>query len=174
MIYTSICDSVTIRPMVEADLPQVINIDSVSFSLPWPSKAFSYELKNNSDSLLWVAETTAQDGCEQVVGMIVIWLIMDEAHIATIAIQPEYRGRGIASQLVLYSLLEVTRKGFKRATLEVRANNIAAQRLYRNFGFEVVGRRPRYYRDNHEDALLMTVQDLEDAYPRWLDQSIQQ
>jgi len=173
MIRTSAPESVTIRPMGEEDLPQVINIDSVSFSLPWPSKAFNYELKNNPDSLLWVAEITDQIGRNKVVGMIVIWLILDEAHIATIAIQPEFRGRGIASQLVLDSLLEVTRQGLKRATLEVRANNLAAQKLYRNFGFEVVGRRPRYYRDNHEDALLMTVQDLEDAYPRWLDQSIQ-
>jgi len=67
------------------------------------------------------------------------------------------------------ALRETIHKGYRLATLEVRASNTAAQTLYRRFQFEVVGSRPRYYRDNNEDALIMTVNGLGETYLNWLD-----
>jgi ribosomal-protein-alanine N-acetyltransferase len=141
----------------------------MSFSMPWPVSAYNYELNENPLSLLWVAETGSPDHDRRIVGLVVIWLILDEAHIATIAVHPDYRGQGIARRLVRVALKEAILKGMGEATLEVRANNLAAQNLYRRFGFEIVGQRPRYYRDNNEDAIIMTVSNLGQAYLDWLE-----
>jgi len=168
-------DSITIRPMREADLGEVQAIDRISFSMPWPSSAYLYELKSNPLSLLWVAEqalpveTGLTENQRRIAGMIVVWLILDEAHIATIAVHPELRNRGIAQNLLATAIKASIHKGMRKATLEVRANNTIAQRLYRRFRFEVVGQRPRYYRDNQEDALIMTVDGLGEAYLDWLE-----
>ena len=152
------------------DVEQVHQIDQLSFSLPWPENAYRYELTQNVASASWVAEVTRPDGLPRVVGMVVVWLILDEVHIATIAVHPEHRGQGISQQLLAVVLRTALQRGARLATLEVRAGNEAAQALYRRFKFEVVGRRPHYYHDNHEDALIMTV-DLSQpsAYQEWLD-----
>jgi ribosomal-protein-alanine N-acetyltransferase len=94
--------------------------------------------------------------------MIVVWLILDEAHIATLAVHPEFRRKGVGSQLLEAALIEARNKGAREAMLEVRASNHIAQALYKDYGFEVVHRRPRYYRDNNEDALLMNLNNLDD------------
>lgn len=161
--------SFRIRPMRLDDLGQVQALDQISFSLPWPPSAYRFELKENSHSRLWVAEYEYPDGSNVIVGVIVLWMIIDEAHIATIAVHPDYRRRGIGKQLVATALAEGIRQGAASATLEVRAGNEAAQNLYRQFRFEVVGLRPRYYRDNNEDALIMTVHSLDDRYLQWLE-----
>lgn len=148
---------INLRPMRLADLNQVEAIDAASFPTPWPRDAFLYELKRLRGSLAWVAEWTDSDGNGEVVASIVIWLVLDEAHIATLAVKPGYRQRGIAKKLLAESLIECAKRGAKEATLEVRISNLAAQNLYQKFGFEVVGRRKNYYKDTHEDALLMTL-----------------
>lgn len=158
-----------IRPMLQDDLDQVITIDRASFSLPWPESSYRYELLENPHSLLMVAEAEAPDGEKQVVGAVVVWLLEDEAHIATLAIHPEYRGRGISQELLATVLARSIRGGARIATLEVRANNQIAHALYRRFGFEVVGRRLRYYLDNNEDALIMTADGLDERYLEWLE-----
>jgi len=156
------------------DIDQVILIDRLSFSLPWPASAFRHELVNNPSSLLWVAEQDMADGDPCVVGAVVVWMIMDEAHIATLAVHPDYRRHGISQQLLVTVLRQAIERGAALATLEVRANNQAAQSLYKKFKFEIVGRRPRYYQDNFEDALIMTV-DLSQrispklSYLEWLE-----
>jgi len=156
-------DTLIIRPMRQDDLEQVGEIDRVSFSMPWPKKAFQYELNDNPRSTLWVAEANTPGRKNQIVGVIVSWLIIDEVHIATLAIHPNHRGKGIAQRLILAALQDAVKKGAHQATLEVRANNIPAQELYRSFGFIVVGRRVQYYRDNNEDALIMTATELEET-----------
>ena len=160
---------VLIRPMSSADLEQVLAIDHMSFSMPWPASAYNYELNENPLSLLWVAETGLPAQNRRIVGLLVLWLIVDEAHIATLAVHPDHRGQGIAQRLIRVALKEAILKGMSAATLEVRANNLAAQNLYRQFGFEIVGNRPRYYRDNNEDAFIMTVSDLGPSYLDWLE-----
>jgi len=143
------------------DLASVHQIDCLSFSLPWPANAFRYELIENPHSRLWVAEVEGCDGVGIVVGAIVVWLVVDEAHIATLAVHPNYRHRGIGTQLLHTALRECACEGMRSATLEVRAGNLEAQALYQRFGFEVVGRRRAYYQDNHEDAIIMTLSQLE-------------
>ncbi|MBP1693125.1 MAG: putative acetyltransferase [Chloroflexi bacterium] len=158
--------SLIIRRMQEKDLQQVQAIDRLSFSLPWPVKAYRYELIENPNSIQWVAEY--RQPVNLVVGVIVVWLILDEAHIATIAVHPDYRGQGIAHKILAAALIDSIKRGASQATLEVRAGNQIAQKLYFRFGFEIAGSRPRYYQDNHEDALIMTAKNLDAAYLEWL------
>ena len=147
---------VTIRPMRLEDLEQVVAIDQLSFSLPWPAHSFRYELIENDVSRQWVAAAN-----DEVIAMIIVWLIMDEAHIATVAVHPEYRGRGIGRQILLTALRECAAHGALSATLEVRERNAIAIDMYRKLGFKVVGRRKRYYQDTNEDAILMTLETQE-------------
>jgi [ribosomal protein S18]-alanine N-acetyltransferase len=102
-----------------------------------------------------------------VVGMVVGWLLVDEMHIATIATHPDYRRQGIASKLLLHTLLKSMDEGARTSFLEVRESNLAAQEMYLKFGYEKTGRRKRYYRDNDEDAILMLLKSLSrDRLPR--------
>lgn len=145
-----------IRRMTLDDLAQVVAIDKASFSLSWPERSFRFEISDNSASRAWVAEED-----RKVVGAIVAWLLVDEAHIATIATHPDFRRRGIASKLLSHALRMMMNEGALTSVLEVRESNLAAQEMYRKFGFEETGRRPRYYKDNSEDAILMTLYKLE-------------
>ena len=145
-----------IRKMTMDDIEQVIAIDRVSFSLPWPERSFRFELTDNPASRCWVAE---MDG--KLVGMIVAWLIADEVHVATIATHPDFRRQGIARKLLSHTLRQLREEGAQSSFLEVRASNFAAQEMYRKFGYEESGLRPRYYRDNDEDAILMALESLD-------------
>lgn len=147
--------SLVIRKMAMDDLEQVIAIDQVSFSLPWPSRTFQYELTDNPASRCWVAEL---DG--RVAAMLVGWLIVDELHIATIATHPDLRGQGIGKAILLHALRSARNEGVLKSFLEVRASNVMAQKMYKSFGYVEDGRRKEYYKDNAEDAILMSLNDL--------------
>ena len=142
-----------IRRMTLADVPAVHEIDLLSFSLPWPERSFRFELTENQVSRGWVTEV---DG--KVAAMLVLWFIVDEAHIATIAVHPDFRRQGIGEQILLYALRAARTEGAQRAFLEVRAGNVAAQAMYRKYGFTVAGVRRGYYKDNNEDAFLMNLE----------------
>lgn len=148
--------NLTIRKMTVDDVPAVVDLDQKSFSLPWPERSFKFELKENPASRCWVAEL---DG--KVVGMIVVWLIVEEAHVATLAIHPDCRRQGIGERLLACALRRLIQEGARNSFLEVRESNFAAQEMYRKFGYEVTGRRRHYYRDNDEDAILMNLEPLE-------------
>jgi [ribosomal protein S18]-alanine N-acetyltransferase len=147
--------------MALKDVPRVREIDVASFSLPWPERSFRFEITDNPASRLWVAEIIDSQGHSQVVGMIVMWLILDEAHIGTFAIHPDYRRKGIGKDLLIESLLEAFATGVRLCYLEVRRSNLAAQSLYEKFGFQITSVRPHYYRDNGEDAMLMTLNSID-------------
>lgn len=155
-------NQISIRPMRMDDLDSVMSIDGLSFSMPWPESAYRHELRKNPAAALWVAEIKHPIGGDQVIGMIVVWLILDEAHIATLAVHPDFRRKGVGAQLLEAALIEAKNRGAREAMLEVRASNYIAQALYKDYGFEVVHRRLRYYRDNNEDALLMNLNNLDD------------
>ncbi len=155
--------NVRIRPMTVADLDQVHRIDVISFTLPWSERSFRYELTNNPAARLWVAEVTEEPHQELVVAMLVMWFIIDEVHIATIAVHPEWRQSGIGRRLLATALLAAQEEGAIKAFLEVRRSNTPAQEMYRRFGFEIAGVRPRYYKDNMEDALLLNLDELDEA-----------
>ena len=147
--------NLSIRKMMVDDVTTVVDLDQKSFSLPWPERSFRFELTDNPASRCWVAEL---DG--RVVGMIVVWLIVDEAHVATLATHPDHRRLGIGRRLLAHALRQIMQDGARSSFLEVRASNLAAQEMYRKFGYEATGRRRHYYRDNDEDAILMSLDSL--------------
>ena len=144
-----------IRRMTIDDLPTVVALDQLSFSLPWPERSFRFEVADNVAARCWVTEV---DG--RIVAMLVGWLLVDEIHIATIATHPDFRRQGIGRQLLSHALARALDEGAQSSFLEVRESNLAAQELYRQFGYEATGRRKRYYKDNDEDAILMTLESL--------------
>jgi ribosomal-protein-alanine N-acetyltransferase len=157
------------RPMKLEDIPRVHEIDMLSFSLPWPENSFQFELTQNPSTLAIVNEMIPPDAMPIIIGMAVVWIIVDEAHIATIAIHPHFRGHGIGKKLLAETLRQSIQHGAVLATLEVREHNYIAQKMYQKFGFEVAGRRPKYYHDNNEDAVILTLPKLGPGYLTWMD-----
>ena len=147
--------------MEASDIQTVIALDRQSFSLPWPKSAFHYEVEKNAASRCWVAELIEDGKDPVVVGMIVVWLILDEVHIATISVSSTYRQLHIGQRLLAHTLLDAVNLGAKKAFLEVRKGNLAARELYRKFGFIEVGVRRWYYQDNREDAILLNLEELD-------------
>jgi ribosomal-protein-alanine N-acetyltransferase len=173
---------VLVQPMRLDDIDAVLAIDRLSFPRPWSASSYRYELTQNTHSYFFVALAQAsgaaglragwrlrlssllKGGAEPapaprlVVGYAGFWYIVDEAHISTIAVHPDWRGQGAGEQLLVGVLERALDLQAVKTTLEVRVTNTRAQNLYRKYGFEEVGRRRRYYRDNGEDALLMTAE----------------
>jgi ribosomal-protein-alanine N-acetyltransferase len=140
------------------DLPQVLNIEHLSFSSPWSRSSFLQEF-NNPFSRMLVAE---RDG--QVTGYLCYWCVADEVHILNVAVHPNYRRQGIARRLMEKILLEARQERMRTVNLEVRRGNLPAISLYHCLGFHQVGVRRRYY-GNGEDALLMVCFLNDDASP---------
>ena len=137
------------------DLPAVHAIERASFSVPWPDDAYRNEIRSNRLASYVVARAG-----DDVVGFGGLWVMVDEAHVTTFAVDPRWRRRGVGEWLLLSLLdLAVARRA-REATLEVRLSNMPARRLYEKYGFRPVGIRPRYYSDNGEDALIMTTDAL--------------
>ena len=157
--------ALTARVVVDAmrldDVQAVHEIERLSFRTPWPAYAFEQELRGNRLARYVVARAGAH-----VVGFAGIWLMVDDAHVTTFGVHPDWRRQGIGRQLLLNLAELAVTIGARRMTLEVRASNEAAQGLYHAFGFEVAGRRPRYYTDDDEDALIMTTPELGDPRMR--------
>lgn len=156
------------RPMKLEDIPRVHEIDVLSFPLPWPEKSYLFELTENPTTLALVAEIILHEAKPLVIGMAVVWLVIDEAHIATIAIHPEFRGYSFGKKLLAETLRQSIQRGAILTTLEVRENNLLAQQMYTKFGFTIVGQRLHYYKDNNENAVLMTLNKLGSQYLDWL------
>jgi ribosomal-protein-alanine N-acetyltransferase len=154
--------------MTLADLDAVGEIERLSFPVPWPLAGYQRELTQNRDAHYFVACAPGPDPAAAggtVVGHAGLWMQYDEAHISTLAVHPAWRGRGVGARLLMRLIDCARERGAVELTLEVRASNTAAQRLYERFGFEVLGRRPGYYADSGEDALIMTSPDPTD--PAW-------
>lgn len=188
------------RLVVEAmeieDIPQVLEVDRESYTLPWPASAYRREILHNRNARYFVLretddvpfddgvvrderpkfpfglfrrpirpEGTAAERTGAILGYAGMWLMLDEAHITTIAMRTKWRGKGLG-ELLLASLVETAFDvGAHRVTLEVRVSNEPAQKLYRKYGFSQEGLRPRYYSDNNEDAYIMTTSNIrEDSY----------
>jgi ribosomal-protein-alanine N-acetyltransferase len=147
--------AVLVEPMRLADVADVLEIERLSFSSPWPAYAFEQELTANRLARYLVARLD-----DRVVGFGGIWLMVDEAHVTTFGVHPDHRRQGIGRRLLLHLAEVAIELGSARMTLEVRVSNAPAQMLYRSFGFNVAGRRVAYYSDDGEDALVMTTPEL--------------
>ena len=147
-----------IRPMTVDDLASVQLIERASFTTPWPPQAYRQELESNRLAAYLVVTVS-----DEVVAYGGVWLMVDEAHVTTFAVDPAWRRRSIGERLLVGLLDVAIARRAREATLEVRLSNVAARRLYEKYGFRPVGIRPRYYSDNQEDALIMTTEPLSGA-----------
>lgn len=138
------------REMIPDDADEVAEIEARSFSMPWNRRAF-WEECSNENTFYLVAMLD-----RKIVGYIGAWIVQGEAQITNVAIDPEFRRRGIGESLLReFESIVKNSRGVSALTLEVRPSNLGAIRLYEKLGFISVGRRPRYYVDNNEDAIIM-------------------
>lgn len=166
------------------DVSAVMDIELVAFSAPWSARAYDYELHYNEMAHYYVVRPKAEPAgalstehqpllrrllrrakpatrpeapASPLVAYGGFWLMVDEAHVSTVATHTDWRRRGIGELLLLALIDGAAQVGARWITLEVRVSNAEAQALYRKYGFEVKGQRNRYYSDNNEDALIMTT-----------------
>jgi [ribosomal protein S18]-alanine N-acetyltransferase len=144
-----------IEPMAQSDLPAVLRIEGLSFTTSWPANAFSNEIRDNKLAHYFVGRLGGQ-----LVAYGGIWAILEDSHITTIAVHPEYRGLKLGEEMLLKLLDEAILQGASWITLEVRESNEVAQKLYRKYGFTTVSTRRGYYSDNGENALVMWAGNL--------------
>lgn len=147
--------AVIIRLMRIEDIEYVSRLERRCYTLPWSSSAYVTEV-GNSNAYYTVA--ILPDGT--IAGYAGMWVIMDELHMTTIAVDPSVRGLKIGERLLLDTIREGIRRGAERATLEVRERNTVAHNLYVKYGFEDVAVRKNYYSDNGENAIIMWANDL--------------
>jgi ribosomal-protein-alanine N-acetyltransferase len=152
---------IRIEPMTLKDLDRVLEIESRSYPTPWSRRAFVSEVTDNSYAYYYVARKG-----DLIVGYVGMWVILEEAHITNIAVDPDYRRLGLG-RLMLETMFDRAREhGATRMTLEVRVSNITAQSLYKKLGFTERGIRKGYYTDIQEDAIIMWKDDLGSQKPR--------
>ena len=147
-----------IEPMSERDVPEVMNIESASFTTTWPQNAFWNELRDNKLAFYYVGRVGGK-----LVAYGGIWVILEDSHVTTIAVDPVHRGNRYGEVMLLYLLDQAIARGASWITLEVRASNEVAQNLYRKYGFTIVSTRRGYYSDNNENALVMWAGNLRGA-----------
>ncbi len=168
-----------VDPMTATDIPAVAALEKRVFSLPWSRYAFEHEVQHNPMAHFLVlrkremgtigqgyASRSVQKAAghppisPSILGYGGFWLIVDEAHICTLAVHPEWRGQGLGELLLVHLIDRASQVNAAILTLEVRATNLVAQRLYGKYGFRQVGRRIGYYTDTEEDALIMTTKPI--------------
>lgn len=142
---------VRIEPMALRDLARVREIEVEAFAVPWPKDAYRAELEENKVACYVIA----REDEDRVVGFAGMWVIFDEAHVTTVAVDRRWRGQRIGERLLLALIDHALARGARWMTLEVRPSNNVAIGLYRKFGFRDVALRKRYYSDNGEDAAVM-------------------
>ncbi|GIV97086.1 MAG: ribosomal-protein-alanine acetyltransferase [Herpetosiphonaceae bacterium] len=179
-----------IEPMREEDIPAVQEIERQSFSSPWSANTYRRELRSPETSRYIVARASPTPLTEPpallqhqrrgllatllpglfsqrqelspypIIGYGGVWLMVDEGHITTIAVDPKERGKGVGELLLNALIDQAYDLGASILTLEVRISNTTAQNLYLKYGFQPAGTRPRYYTDNNEDALIMWTENI--------------
>lgn len=146
--------AVTVSPMRRRHLRAVLAIEAQVYPRPWSSRLFEDELDRGGRAYL-----VARVG-PTVVGYAGVLMIADDGHVATLAVDPAWQGRGIATRLLLELVRQAIGLGAEQLTLEVRVSNTTAQGIYRRFGFAPAGARKAYYADNGEDALVMWAHEV--------------
>lgn len=141
---------VTIRQAVPADLDVIYEIEALCFPDPWSKGSLQFELEENPRAFYIVAEHGGD-----VVGYAGLWWVEDEGHITNVAVRPGFRSRKIGEGIIRTLIEHTVSEGIRHHTLEVRRSNDAAIGLYKKMGFRVEGVRPKYYKFDDEDALIM-------------------
>jgi ribosomal-protein-alanine N-acetyltransferase len=161
-----------------SDINQVMSIERAAFPAPWPASAYRYELLQNDLSTYLILRSRRSSSdmnlprirhlwprrhARPILGYGGFWLVLDEAHISTIAVHDDWRGQGLGELMLAAQIDAAILRGAVEITLEVRVSNSVAQNLYRKYTFTQVGRRKKYYHDNGEDALIMTTPRVDKA-----------
>lgn len=149
-----------IRPMQLGDLDAIMEVEHLSFTIPWSRESFVQELTENKCARYLVLSENGK-AC----GYAGMWLVLDEGHITNVAVHPDKRGQGLGEKLLRALVQLAADTGLNWMTLEVRRSNLTAQGLYHKLGFIDVGYRKRYYSDNQEDALIMALEELPEGNP---------
>jgi [ribosomal protein S18]-alanine N-acetyltransferase len=174
--------------MTPADIPQVMDIERESFPSMWPQTAYSRELRNRLARYFVLVEEGEEPRASEskpapsvlrrimrrllrakqelpptrrlIIGLVGVWLMVDQAHVVTIAVREAFRQHGAGGLLLLAAMEVAFAEEMESVTLEYRRDNEPARVLYEKFGFLNVGMRPRYYTDTNEDAVIMTTPPL--------------
>ena len=146
--------SLTIRRMGRDDLDEVMELERSAFASPWTREMYLRELEKAEGCYL----VARSDGVLVAYGGLL--LLLDEAHLMTLAVREELRRRGLGARLLLELMREAEAMGARFMTLEVRKSNRAAINLYTRFSFQIMGERKHYYLDNLENALIMWTEDI--------------
>ena len=159
-----------VAPRRHSDVATVAAIERIVFTMPWSSSAFGYELRANPLSHYFVArqrsplpQANLPEQDASIVGYGGFWMMLDEGHICTLGVHPDWRRRGVGELLLSHMIGQAASLGANLVTLEVRVSNLGAQQLYQKYGFSVTGLRKSYYSDNNEDALIMTTEPIGSA-----------
>lgn len=145
---------VRFEPLSQHHIPSILEIEKGSQTSPWSEQSFRNELDHKHG--VFVVALVGSD----VRGFGGEWILADEAHITTIAVDPEFRNQGLGRQIMDELLHRAVERGALCSTLEVRAGNQAAIKLYQDLGYVSSGIRKAYYPDNKEDAVVMWLHDL--------------
>lgn len=146
-------ESISLRRLDSRHIDALYAIEQACFSHPWSRESFRYELEENPLARYY--------GCfvqDELIAYGGMWIIVDECHIANVAVSPQYQGFGVAKALMQRMIACALALGATMMTLEVRESNAPARGLYASFGFEQAGRRLNYYDGPKEDALLLTLE----------------
>lgn len=138
-------------PGAGADIDAIVALEQESFTNPWPRETLVWELTHSDVTRVYLLRNTA----DRAIAFCIAWIIFDELHINTLAVSPEHRRQGVATFLLQAVMADAAQEGARRATLEVRESNTAALQLYARLGFAVSARRPGYYTNPREDALIL-------------------
>ena len=145
-----------ISRMTPADIRAVMRIEALSFSTTWPPSAFASELSDNRLAHYFIGRMPGGD----VIAYGGIWVILEDSHITTIAVHPDWRGKKYGEEMLVRLLHEAIDRGASWITLEARESNTVAQNLYKKYGFTTVSTRRAYYSDNGENAVVMWAGNL--------------
>ncbi len=152
--FVNSLNNFTLRAMTPADLPAVMAIEQDAYATPWPEASYRHELEHGTRSCFDLLTYR-----RQAIGYSGVWHFVEEAHLGTIVVHPALQRQGLGEMLLLNILQRAITLNIKTVTLEVRPSNVAAKQLYLKYGFEEVGYRKNYYRDD-EDAIIMTTPPL--------------
>ena len=147
-----------VRPMEESDLEVVMYLENTCFIAPWGLKELTYEINDNPVSNLWVIESSSYG----VAGFVDYWITFDSATICQICVNPVFRRRGLAAQMMSEVIKDCKANKVRNITLEVREHNDSAIRLYEKCGFKKILVKEKYY-TNGDNAIYM-VREMEESY----------
>ncbi|MBF1322801.1 MAG: ribosomal protein S18-alanine N-acetyltransferase [Mogibacterium diversum] len=141
---------IRVRIAKSSDLDDIYDLDVQTFAMPWSKEALSYDILENDNAFVIVAEYEGEFA-----GYADIWTVLDEADLNSIAVRVDFRRKGIGDAIMLAMTEMLSANGVATINLEVRVSNMPAIKLYKKYGFNECGVRPGYYLDNGEDALIM-------------------